>query len=76
MNNIQENQFINWIIGKSNYFPFFKDMPRVKYPLGFQKAEEYFEEGEEPEVWAGNPMENLTSREIEREKKEDLTPRK
>ena len=33
-------QFINWLTGKTNNFPFFQSMPEVKMPVGWQKDRE------------------------------------
>ena len=33
MNQSKENLFIDWLCGKSRYFPFFKRIPKVPMPI-------------------------------------------
>lgn len=35
----KQEKFINWLCGKGE-FPFFKDMPKVAYPIGYFKDQE------------------------------------
>ena len=34
------NKFIDWLCGKNNNFPYFKDYEPVQYPIGLRKDEE------------------------------------
>ena len=35
--NKKEEEFIEWIMDKSNKFPYFKDLPEVPMPINYQE---------------------------------------